>query len=163
MELLGFVNDETLVDLYSKALAVLYVPYDEDYGLITIEAMMSGKPVITASDSGGPLEFVKDDQTGYVTKAEPQRIAEKINYLIENPQEARRMGEVARRRVEDITWEVVITGLLGKDGSNQSSRPRTKILVLSTYSCYPPRGGGQQRLYNLYHDLLRSSKLLYAP
>jgi len=115
VEFLSFVNEETLVDLYSKALAVLYVPYDEDYGLITIEAMMSGKPVITASDSGGPLEFVKDDQTGYVVEPDPQKIAEKINYLIGNPQEARRMGVRARRRVENITWEGVMARLFGQD------------------------------------------------
>ena len=55
---LGFVRDSEMLDYYANALAVPFVPYDEDYGLITIEAMKSGKPVLTVSDSGGPNEFV---------------------------------------------------------------------------------------------------------
>lgn len=153
VEFLNFVTDKTLVDLYSKALAVLYVPYDEDYGLITIEAMMSRKPVITASDSGGPLEFVKDGQTGYVAVPDPRKIAEKINYLVENPLEARKMGEKACRTVENITWDEVIARLL--DEKRVQHHRKGKILVLSTYSCYPPRGGGQHRLYHLYSRLAK--------
>jgi len=141
IEFLGFVNDESLVDYYSNALAVLYVPYDEDYGLITIEAMMSRKPVITANDSGGTLEFVEEGYTGCVAEPDPKKIAEKINRLVENPQEAKRMGDRARKNVKDITWEGVLARLLG-EGST-SLHHRAKVLVLSTYSCYPPRGGGQ--------------------
>ena len=60
IELLGFVNDDEVSSLYADALAVPYVPLDEDYGLVTFEAMACGKPVITTHDAGGPLEFVVD-------------------------------------------------------------------------------------------------------
>ena len=63
---LGFVSDPDLVELYARALAVLYVPYDEDHGLVPLEAMGSRKPVVTCGDSGGPLEYVADGQTGLV-------------------------------------------------------------------------------------------------
>src|SRR4029453_11850243 len=57
VELPGFVDDETVVDLYARSLGVVYAPLDEDYGYATLQAFLSGKPVITATDSGGVLEF----------------------------------------------------------------------------------------------------------
>jgi glycosyltransferase involved in cell wall biosynthesis len=50
-------------------------PRDEDYGYITLEAMLSGKPVVTCRDSGGTLDFVADGVTGFVTDPDPQAIA----------------------------------------------------------------------------------------
>ena len=169
IEFLGFVSEDELIKLYSDSLAVLFVPYDEDYGLITIEGMMSKKLVITAKDSGGPLEFVKDSETGYIVEPEPQKIAEKINYLIENSDAARTMGFVAYQAVKNITWKNFAYCLVDKktistpyredisipDKKTISTPDRKKILVLSTYSCYPPRGGGQHRLYNIYSLLAK--------
>jgi glycosyltransferase involved in cell wall biosynthesis len=153
VELLGFVDDKKLLDLYSDALGVLYIPYDEDYGLITVEAMMSKKPVITAIDSGGPLEFVRDSETGFVVEPKPETIAEKINILVENPEMAKEMGYNARKEVEEITWDRVVAGLLGEAKAKNLLKKR--IVVLSTYSCYPPQGGGQYRLFNIYSRLAR--------
>lgn len=148
IEFLGFVSEDKLIKLYSNSLAVLFVPFDEDYGLITIEGMMSKKPLITTKDSGGPLEFVTDSETGYIVEPEPQKIAEKINYLVENPETARKMGTTAYERVNGITWKNFTFHILGQN--NSCTPDKKKILVLSTYSCYPPRGGGQHRLYNIY-------------
>lgn len=153
IEFLGFVNDEKLIDLYSNALAVLFIPYDEDYGLITIEAMRSRKPVITANDSGGPLEFVINSETGYFVDVSPQQIAERINFFIEHPEEAKKMGSNAYENVKNITWQNVTSSLLGEGGI--SPKNKKKVLVLSTYSCYPPRGGGQHRLFNIYSLLAK--------
>lgn len=153
IEFLGFVSENELIKLYSNSLAVLFVPFDEDYGLITIEGMMSKKPIITAKDSGGPLEFVKDSETGYIVEPEPQKIAEKINNLIENPETARKMGLAAYQNVKGITWKNFASHLIGQKKSSTSDKK--KILVLSTYSCYPPRGGGQHRIYNIYSLLAK--------
>jgi glycosyltransferase involved in cell wall biosynthesis len=51
--LLGFRSDAELIEDYANARAVAFLPYDEDYGLITIEAMMSRQAVLTTTDSGG--------------------------------------------------------------------------------------------------------------
>jgi len=153
IEFLGFVSENELIKLYSNSLAVLFVPFDEDYGLITIEGMMSKKPIITAKDSGGPLEFVKDSETGYIVEPEPQKIAEKINNLIENPETVRKMGLAAYQNVKGITWKNFASHLIGQKKSSTSDKK--KILVLSTYSCYPPRGGGQHRIYNIYSLLAK--------
>lgn len=63
IEFLGAVNDEQLHKLYQGARALLYPVEDEDFGMVPVEAMGHGVPVI-AHASGGPLETVIDGQTG---------------------------------------------------------------------------------------------------
>ena len=152
IEFLGFVNEDQKKEWYANALTVLFVPFDEDYGFITIEAMKSSKAVITSTDSGGPLEFVRDCKTGFIVPPDPKLIAEKINYFIENKKEAIAMGISACESVESITWKSFINELLNINGTGPKKK---KILVLSTYSCYPSRGGGQQRIYNIYSRLAK--------
>lgn len=158
IEFLGFINDSQAVDLYANALAVPYVPYDEDYGLITIEAMMSGKPVLTTKDSGGPNEFVKNEQTGYSAAPDPAALAERIDYLYQHPEEARLMGMRAHKLVQGITWENTICKLLElsvKDRPRVVRSKRKRIIVASTFPVYPPLGGGQLRIFHLYKNLAR--------
>jgi len=59
-----FVSQEKKFELYANARAVLFIPYDEDYGYITLEGMSASKPVITTTESGGPLEFITHGRTG---------------------------------------------------------------------------------------------------
>jgi len=154
IKFLGYLSEREIRELYSNALAVLYFPYDEDYGLITIEGMKSSKPVITLTDSGGSLEFVKNNETGLICDPNPHSISEKINYLLENRDLAPKMGINAHSIVQGISWENVASSLIYKDIPIFSKK--TKILVLATYSCYPPQGGGQQRVYNLYSLIARN-------
>jgi glycosyltransferase involved in cell wall biosynthesis len=160
---LGFVRDSEMLDYYANALAVPFVPYDEDYGLITIEAMRSGKPVLTVSDSGGPNEFVRNGTTGYSVSPEPKQLAERIDYLCNHRDEARQLGRNARELVRPISWQAVASGLLPdalastprramhKIGSN-----RQKLVVATTFPIAPPRGGGQARIFHLYRYLART-------
>ena len=52
---------------------------------MTLEAMLSAKPVITCSDSGGPLEFVMDQQTGLVAGSTPESVALRHGYAMGRP------------------------------------------------------------------------------
>lgn len=166
IEFLGFVNDAELVDLYADALAVLYLPYDEDYGLVTIEAMQSRKPVITCIDSGGTNEFVQNGQTGFSVEPDPQKIAEKIEFLLNNTGEAKQMGDNGYQAVKDITWQNTIAQLLSKPSqqkkpgnfnkSGAGSAGKPKIVLTSTFPVYPPLGGGQLRTYNLFKYIAQS-------
>ena len=61
--------------LYRDALCLVYVPFDEDYGLATLEAFLAAKPVVTARDSGGTLEFVRDGENGFVVEPDAAAIA----------------------------------------------------------------------------------------
>ena len=53
------------------ASAVVYAPYDEDYGYVTLQAFLAGKPVITTTDAGGVLEWVEHEVTGLVAEPTP--------------------------------------------------------------------------------------------
>ena len=120
IKFLGFVNDEDIEKYYANSLVIPYFPYDEDYGLITIEAMMHKKPVITTFDSGGPTEFVINNQTGFITDFDEKAIGEKIEFFAKNPSEAKRMGENAYNKVKDITWENTIKHLLSNIEKNNN-------------------------------------------
>lgn len=110
---LGFVDDQQLITLYAGALGVYYAPLDEDYGFVTVEAMKSAKPVLTTSDSGGPLEFVTDGHTGFVTPAnDVDMLAQRIDQLYEDRVSAEHMGLAATRVVSEITWDNTIRKLL---------------------------------------------------
>ncbi|MBN2371274.1 MAG: glycosyltransferase family 4 protein [Vicinamibacteria bacterium] len=112
VRLLGFVDADDLVRLYAGCRAAYYGPMNEDYGYVTVEAFLSGKPVITTDDSGGPLEFVTDGETGLVTPPDPDRIAATIDRLWALPEaRVREMGESGRRRVEGIGWDDVVDRL----------------------------------------------------
>lgn len=113
VELLGFVEDAALVDLYAGCLGVFYAPYDEDYGYVTIEAFQSGKPVVTAADSGGVLEFVEEGVTGLVGQSDqPQTIAVRLDRLWEQRDLAARLGAAGKARVASIGWDAVVSELV---------------------------------------------------
>jgi glycosyltransferase involved in cell wall biosynthesis len=109
VEFAGQVTDERLVDLYAGSLAVFYAPFDEDYGYVTVEAFMAGKPVVTTDDSGGVLEFVSDDRTGLVAAGgSPRRLGQALDRLAGDRQLAARLGQAGRHSVDEIGWDRVI-------------------------------------------------------
>ncbi len=117
VEFLGRVSDEDLLSLYAKSLAVYYAPYNEDYGYVTLEAMASSKPVITAHDSGGVLEFITHDRNGVISEPTSDAIGHATNRLIENKELAVRLGQQGRADIEksgmlDSGWDKIMTGLL---------------------------------------------------
>jgi glycosyltransferase involved in cell wall biosynthesis len=112
IDLLGTVADEALLPLYREALAVLYPPYDEDFGYVTLEAFLARKPVITAIDSGGPNEFVVDGVNGFVCAPDATAIAGAINALAADRRRAAALGEAGYTRARDITWDGVIEKLV---------------------------------------------------
>jgi glycosyltransferase involved in cell wall biosynthesis len=109
----GPAGGDELVTLYAGALAVLYAPFDEDYGYVTLEAFLSGKPVITAIDSGGTLEFVRDGDNGLVRPPEPAAIGDAVTTLANNRELARRLGHAGLAIAKTVTWDGVVEQLLG--------------------------------------------------
>jgi glycosyltransferase involved in cell wall biosynthesis len=113
VEFLGFVPDNELLALYAHATAVYFAPLDEDYGYVTLEAFLSGKPVITSLDSGGPLEFVEDGRTGVVIQfADEKEMAAKSEELFFNKDRCRGLGQAGLEKVKDINWDTVIQTLV---------------------------------------------------
>ena len=112
IEFVGRVEGDELVDLYARSLAVFYAPVDEDFGMVPYEAFLSGKPVVTAADSGGPLEVVRDHETGVVVAPEPDEIARACSYLAAHADEARAWGRAGRAVAERVTWDACVDALL---------------------------------------------------
>jgi len=114
VQLIGRFSEAEKRVLYARCLGVVFVPRDEDYGYITLEAMLSAKPVITCTDSGGPLEFVQAGETGMVVEPEPEALAAAIDELVTQRQQARQMGEngLEHYREQGISWSAVVETLL---------------------------------------------------
>jgi glycosyltransferase involved in cell wall biosynthesis len=108
------VADERLHRLYLESLGVYYGPFDEDYGYVTIEGFAAERPVVTLSDSGGPLEFVREEETGLVRPPEPKAIAQAFDRLYRDREGAARMGTAgnAAVRAEVPRWPDVVARLL---------------------------------------------------
>jgi glycosyltransferase involved in cell wall biosynthesis len=113
VEFAGAVDDETLLALYAGALAVVYAPFDEDYGYVTLESFLCAKPVVTARDSGGILEFVQDGVNGFVCEPEPGSMAAAFSALAADRGLAARLGDAGRQQALGVTWDGVIEKLVG--------------------------------------------------
>lgn len=111
--LLGRVSDTALAELYARCRAVAFIPYEEDFGLVALEAMALGKPVLTCTDSGGPTELVSDGVTGFVREPDPARLAEAIRALWESRSLRARMGRAAAERARAVTWTPAVDAILG--------------------------------------------------
>ena len=109
----GSLWGDPVADLYAGALGVIYAPFDEDYGYVTLEAFLAAKPVVTTTDAGGPLEFVRDGANGFVCEPDATSLAAAINRLAADRSLAERLGRTGRQVAETITWDGVIEQLLG--------------------------------------------------
>jgi glycosyltransferase involved in cell wall biosynthesis len=110
----GGVSEQQLIDLYAGALAVVFPPFDEDYGYVTLEAFLARKAVITTTDAGGPLEFVQEGVTGLVTDPTPEALGSAIARLAGNPHTAASLGEAGFERASAITWDGVVDRLMAE-------------------------------------------------
>lgn len=108
----GYVSEKELVDLYSGARAVIFVPFQEDYGFVTVEAFYSGKAVITFRDSGGACELVQNGENGFVLEPSEETLAEKISLLWENPHLAEEMGRRGEEVKKKINWDITVEKLV---------------------------------------------------
>ncbi|HSC27043.1 MAG TPA: glycosyltransferase family 4 protein [Vicinamibacterales bacterium] len=109
---LGTVEDDDLVRLYAGALAVVYPPFDEDFGYVTLESFLARKPVVTCADSGGPNEFVVDGVNGFICAPEPEEIAGAIRGLAADRRRAAAMGDAGYEVARAVSWDGVVETLL---------------------------------------------------
>lgn len=111
---LGPVPEERKIELLAGTLGVLVPPFDEDYGYVTLEAMLSSRAVITCTDSGGPLEFVEHGRNGLVCEPTPAAMAAAMDELWAERGRARSMGQEGRAHYAelDLSWEHVVQCLL---------------------------------------------------
>jgi glycosyltransferase involved in cell wall biosynthesis len=87
---------------------------DEDYGLVPYEAFLSGKPVVTMTDAGGPLDVVSDRRTGLVVEPRVEELAAALRHLVEHEEDARAWGTAGKARAEQVTWDHAVERLLAR-------------------------------------------------
>jgi len=111
----GSVSDDRLLELYAGALGVVYAPFDEDYGYVTLEAFLARKPVVTARDSGGTLEFVQDGVNGFVCEPDAGAMADAFSRLAQDRVRAASLGDAGFERARLVTWDGVVEKLVGEE------------------------------------------------
>ena len=108
----GRLDEAALVDHLARCRAVVFVPQQEDYGFVTVEAFASGKAVITCTDSGGPLELVRDGDNGVIVDPTPTSLARACGAMMNDPALASRLGTRARADASRMSWADVVRKLL---------------------------------------------------
>ncbi|WP_274628440.1 glycosyltransferase family 4 protein [Arvimicrobium flavum] len=111
---LGLLSRDEIASLANNARACAYLPFDEDsLGYVTMEAFAAGKAVLTTSDSGGLLEIVKHQSTGFVAEPNAEAIAAGLDVL-NDPATARKLGGAANAlwKQRNLTWAKTVDRLL---------------------------------------------------
>ncbi|MHB8481847.1 MAG: glycosyltransferase, partial [Nitrospiria bacterium] len=148
----GLSNLELQI-IFSRCLAVVFAPVKEPFGIVALEAMAAGKPLIAVNE-GGFTEVV-DDLCAFLVSSRPTEIAEKIRFLKDNKNIAEKMGLAGLRKVKDYTWDRCAEELLHKiemtykDWNKNhritlSSQKGNKTLFGVQYYCWYGEGMGSR-------------------
>ena len=134
-----FPSDVELASLYRECYAVLFTAFNEDWGIVPLEAMSFGKPVI-AVNRGGPRESIEHGRSGFLEEPEPEAFARRMAELVKNPEMASWMGRIGVARARQFSWEtfnnridreidVLGTSALRKEGKRASIENGDQALV----------------------------------
>lgn len=106
----GWTSDAEMAELIGHAIATLYIPVDEDFGMSPVESMAAGKPVIGVAE-GGLLETVLPDQTGILI-ASPPTVESVIDAVARLPRErARAMREACERQARRFSRRIFLDAM----------------------------------------------------
>src|SRR4029077_3654907 len=108
----GGVDEHELIALYAGELGIVFPPFDEDYGYVTLAAFLARQPVVTASGAGGPLEVVAEAVTGLVVDPSPEGVGAAIARLAADRGIAQSLGDAGYERARSITWDGVVDRLM---------------------------------------------------
>jgi glycosyltransferase involved in cell wall biosynthesis len=108
----GRTSDEELLNLLATCRAVVFPPYTEDYGFVTVEAFASRKAVVTCSDSGGPAELVVDGESGFICEPSPDSVAGALRRLGDDQALAQQMGAHGFATGASLTWPDTVKQLV---------------------------------------------------
>ena len=109
---LGSKDQAELVYYYSAASVVVIPSHYESFGMVALEAMACGTPII-ASDVGGLSFSVADNFSGYlVPRGDPGMLANKIDLLLDQDDLRRQLGEQARQWVKRYSWTQIAEEIL---------------------------------------------------
>jgi glycosyltransferase involved in cell wall biosynthesis len=111
IDFVGRLDEDMLLTHLARCRAVCFVPFQEDYGFVTVEAFSSHKAVVTCLDSGGVAELVDHERNGLVCDPSPPGLAAAMRRALDEPF-ARRMGDAAAQTVATMSWAAAVRRLL---------------------------------------------------
>ncbi|HEX4654508.1 MAG TPA: glycosyltransferase family 4 protein [Mycobacteriales bacterium] len=101
------VSDDELVKLYGSSMAALFTARNEDFGLVPLEAMAAGTPIL-AVDAGGPRETVLDGRTGWLRPATDEAFSLEMQRILDGTIDIESMREPARQRAAEFGWQRMV-------------------------------------------------------
>ncbi len=99
-----FPSDDELANLYLTCYATLFTAFNEDYGIVPLEGMAHGKPVI-AVNRGGPLDTVEHGIQGFLEEPDPASFARRMTELASSGETTRHMGVAALEHSRKFNWD----------------------------------------------------------
>jgi D-inositol-3-phosphate glycosyltransferase len=112
----GAKDQDALPDYYAAAEMVVMPSHYESFGMVALEAMAMGTPVI-ASEVGGLAFLVRDNETGFhVPSRDPEALADKIYTLLTDTYCRQRLGEQARQHAQRYDWAHIVEQMLALYG-----------------------------------------------
>ncbi len=104
VQFLGAKGQDVLPLYYSAATAVIMPSEYESFGMVALEAMASGTPVI-ATETGGLAYLVRDDETGYLIPVhDAEALAHRMRCLMDDPEKQRLLGRNAYAEAQQYAW-----------------------------------------------------------
>jgi len=111
VQVLQYISDQQYIKILQNSLVTLYPARYEPFGMVPIESMACGTPVIALKE-GGPMESIIHNKTGFLSSNQIKEYKKYIQYCIDNPQDAIIMGKNGRKLVErKFTWDIFINKL----------------------------------------------------
>lgn len=108
LRILNLITDDELVLLYNQAKMVVYAPYLEPFGLVPLEAMSCGTPVVGVKE-GGVRESIKHDHTGMLTERDEESFSKEITNLLLDPNKTEKLAKNSIKVVNDF-WTLKNSG-----------------------------------------------------
>lgn len=96
-------SEEKLVKLYAECACLLFTAQDEDWGLVPLEAMASGKPVISVNE-GGPTEYIRSGENGFLVNPNAHEISKTLENLMRNMTMYKRISQEAVETASKYSW-----------------------------------------------------------
>ena len=137
---LGAKDQEVLPNYYAAAEMVIMPSHYESFGMVALEAMAMGRPVV-ASEVGGLAFLIHDGINGYhVPTRDPEALAERIYELLTNDECRDEMGRLARKNAEQFDWSIIARHIVSVyHHLLDSSFPEPSGLLLQSLELYPTR------------------------
>ena len=115
---------------------------------------MERRTALVGSEAAGQQRIGFELGERLRSRSRSAALAERLDYFDSHRKEVIAMAADCQRTVQPITWKNVVNVLLRRTSLNAVAPPRIKakpkITVATTFPIYPPRGGGQSRVYHLY-------------